>query len=151
MSRLTTVLTWPIISLLITGGLHFTLEAIWPDLKASFVPAVLAPLLLAYGAWVGYRMVNAGGSYLEAVVAGAILGLLPIMLDVVGFGVILGRGTTAGMLAAAFGFSMIVFGALLGAGIRKSQPETGAVRESALDRDPYDRAHGLQEPVGLGR
>ena len=122
MSRLTRVLTWPVISLLITGGLHFTLEAIWPDLKATFIPAVLAPLLLGYGAWVGYRMVSAGGSYVEAVVAGAILGLLPVVLDVVGFGVILGRGTTAGTLAAAFGFSMIVFGALLGGGVRASQP-----------------------------
>ena len=96
-------------------------------------------------------MIAAGGSYLEAIIAGAILGLLPVVLDIVGFGVILGRGTTAGTLAAAFGLSVIVFGTVLGAGIRKSQLETGAVRESALDRDPYDRAHGLQEPVGLGR
>jgi hypothetical protein len=127
MSRLPKVLLWPVISLLITGALHFVLEAIWPDLKATFIPAVLAPLLLAYGAWVGSSDIDAGGSYLEAIVAGAILGILPVVLDVVGFGVILGRGATAGMLAAAFGFSMIVFGALLGTGFREAgRSTTGA-------------------------
>ena len=109
-------LTWPVVSLLITGGLHFTLEAIWPDLRATFVPAVLGPLLLAYGAWVGVRAIDNGGTYLHAIVAGAILGILPVVLDVVGFGLILGRGTQAGALAGAFGFAMILFGSLLGAG-----------------------------------
>jgi hypothetical protein len=61
MSHLAKVLLWPIISLLITGGLHFALEGIWPELKATFIPAVLAPLLLAYGVWVGSRMVELGG------------------------------------------------------------------------------------------
>jgi hypothetical protein len=133
MSRLPKVLLWPVISLLVTGGLHFTLEAIWPDPKATFIPAVLAPLLLAYGAWVGSAMVAAGGSYLEAIVAGAILGLLPVVLDLVGFGIILGRGTTAGTLAAAFGFSTIMFGTLLGAGFMTSR-QAAAARVTDDDR-----------------
>ena len=54
-------LKWPVISLLITGATHFLLEAIWPDLKTTFIPPVLAPILLAYGAWVGYRAIGAGG------------------------------------------------------------------------------------------
>ena len=114
------VLMWPVLSLLLTGGLHFTLEAIWPDLRTTFVPAVLGPILLAYGVWVGWRVIAAGGGYVAAIVAGAILGVLPVMLDLVGFGIILDRGTTAGTLAAAFGWSMIVFGAFLGAGFAKS-------------------------------
>lgn len=118
------VLAFPVLSLLITGALHFTLEALWPDLRTTFVPAVLGPLLLAYGAWVGYRTIGAGGGFVLAVVAGAILGLLPLMLDIVGFGVILDRGTTAGVLAGAFGWSFIVFGALLGAGFAKSGEAT---------------------------
>ena len=126
MSRLTRVLLWPVISLLITGGLHFTLEAVWPDLKATFIPAVLAPLLLAYGAWVGSRMVELDGSYVEAIVAGAILGLLPVVLDIVGFGVILDRGTTVATLSAAFGWSTIVFGSLLGSGYMSSRQATSA-------------------------
>ena len=126
MSRLSRVLLWPVISLLITGGLHFTLEAIWPDLKATFVPAVLAPLLLAYGAWVGFRMVEIGGTYVHAIAAGVILGVLPVALDLIGFGVILDRGATAGTLVAAFGFSMVLFGSLLGAGFVLSRESTPA-------------------------
>ena len=114
--RLPKVLMWPVVSLLITGGLHFSLEAIWPDLKNTFIPAVLAPVLLAYGFWVGYRMIQTGGDYIQAIVAGAILGVLPIVLDVVGFGIILGRGTQAGTLAGIFGFSMVLFGSLIGSG-----------------------------------
>jgi len=114
-------LVWPIVSLLITGMWHFAVEAIWPDLRNVFVPAVLGPILLAYGAWAGYRTANAGGGYVGAIVAGAILGVLPLMLDIVGFGMILGRGTDAGLLAGVFGFSMVLFGALLGGGYRTSR------------------------------
>lgn len=116
-------LKWPVISLLITGATHFLLEAIWPDLKTTFIPPVLAPILLAYGAWVGYRAIGAGGTYLHAIVAAAILGILPIMLDTIGFGQILGRGTEAGVLAGVFGFAVIVFGALIGAGFALSGRE----------------------------
>ena len=116
MELLYKTLKWPVIGLLITGGLHFTAEAIWPDLKTAFIPPVLAPLLLAYGLWVGYRAIQAGGTYLHAILAAAILGILPIMLDIVGFGVILGRGIQAGGLAGIFGFVFIIFGSLIGAG-----------------------------------
>jgi len=109
-------LKWPVASLLVTGGLHFTLEALWPDLKTLFIPAALAPLLLAYGVWVGYRAIGVGGNFGHAILAAAILGLLPLMLDVVGFGLILGRGAHVGLLAGIFGFAFIVFGSLIGSG-----------------------------------
>jgi hypothetical protein len=120
-------LTWPVISLLVTGGLHFTLEAIWPDLKVTFIPAVLAPLLLTYGAWVGYRAIGAGGTFVHAIVAAAILGILPLVLDIFGFGVILGRGVQAGELAGIYGFAFILFGSLIGSGFALSarQPARG--------------------------
>src|SRR5262245_17623332 len=91
------VLMWPVAALLISGGVHFLLEAALPDLHTTYVPAVLGPLLLAYGAWVGFRTISMGGGFAAAVTAGAVLGLLPLMLNIVGFGVILGRGTTAGV------------------------------------------------------
>ena len=119
------ILMWPVISLLITGALHFTAEAIWPDLKATFIPPTLAPLLLAYGLWVGYRAIGWGGTYGHAILAAAILGVLPIVLDVVGFGIILGRGTQAGTLAGVFGFGMILFGALIGSGFVLSEVPRG--------------------------
>lgn len=116
MAMLYSTLKWPVISLLVTGGVHFTIEAIWPDLSTFFIAPVLAPLLLAYGFWVGYRAIGAGGTYLHAILAAAILGILPIALDVVGFGVILGRGVDVGLLAGIYGFSVILFGSLIGAG-----------------------------------
>lgn len=120
-SSLRAGLVWPIVSLLITGMWHMTVEAIWPDLRNFFVPTVLASILLPYGAWAGYRTANAGGGYVGAIVAGAILGLLPFGLQLVGFGVILGRGTDVGLLAGVFGFSMVLFGALIGGGYRMSR------------------------------
>jgi len=118
-------LAWPVLTLLITGGLHFTAEAIWPDLQTIFVPAVLAPLLLVYGLWVGYRAITAGGTFITAVVAGAIVGLLPLTLDVVGFGVILNRGVEAGGLAGIFGFGFVFFGSLVGSGFVLSGEAAG--------------------------
>src|SRR5215831_14552263 len=97
-------LRWPVISLLITGGIHFIAEAAVPDLKTIFIPAVLAPLLLAYGVWVGYRAIGLGGNYGQAILAAALLGLLPVVLDVFGFGLILGRGMDIGLRSGIFGF-----------------------------------------------
>ena len=114
-------LRWPIVSLLITGALHFSAEAIWPDLRTLFVAPSLAPLLLAYGVWTGSSTVGAGGGFTPAIVAGAILGLLPLALDVVGFGMILGHGVSIGTLAGVYGFAMVVFGSLLGAGFEMSR------------------------------
>jgi hypothetical protein len=127
-------LKWPVISLLVTGATHFTLEAIWPDLRNAFIPPVLAPILLSYGAWVGYRAIGAGGTYLHAIAAAAILGILPILLDIVGFGVILGRGTDAGVQAGVFGFAVIVFGSLLGAGFALSGLEASSRVDASLQR-----------------
>lgn len=124
-------LTWPVVSLLITGGLHFTVEAVRPDLRSMFEPAVLALILLAYGAWVGYRAIGAGGTLLHALVAGAVLGLLPLALDVVGFGMILGRSVEAGMTAGMFGSAIVVFGTLLGSGFALSQERAPAGSEAA--------------------
>lgn len=128
MSVLTKALRWPIISLLITGGLHFTAEAIWPDLRTAFVPPTLAPLLLVYGLWVGYRVVGLGGTYGHAILGAAILGALPIALDIVGFGIVLGRGVEAGTLAGVFGFLVIVFGSLIGSGFALSREPQNAGR-----------------------
>lgn len=124
------VLTWPVVSLLVTGATHFTLEAIWPGLRNTFIAPVLAPILLAYGLWVGYRAIGVGGTYLHAIVAAVILGVLPVVLDIVGFGLILGRGTDAGAMAGVFGMAVIVFGSLIGAGFALSG-RTAVAAESA--------------------
>jgi len=80
----------------------------------------------------------------------ALLGRLDVHVPP-GFGIILGRGSTAGTLSAAFGFSVILFGTLLGGGVRASQPEpTVAANDPALGTAPMI-GHGIQQPAGLGR
>ena len=110
------VLRWPVITLVIVGITHFIAEIIWPDLKDIYQPSVLAPFLLAAGFWVGYKTIELGGTYVNTIVAGAILGLLPIVLQLFGFGMLLGRGISHGVLFGEFGFAYVLYGALLGGG-----------------------------------
>lgn len=114
METLLKTLKWPAISLLITGGFHFIIEAIWPDLRNLFIAPVLAPLLLAYGIWVGITAIRFGGSFFTAILAAFILGLLPLLLETFGFGMILHFEGRA--LVGLFALSMIIFGSLIGSG-----------------------------------
>jgi hypothetical protein len=136
MSTIYGTLKWPVISLLITGGLHFTAEAAVPDMKTIFVPAVIAPVLLVYGLWVGYRAIGLGGNYGHAIAAAAILGLLPVVLDVVGFGLILGRGIDVGLRSGIFGFLVIVWGSLAASGFALSGLAAGARARSRSTEQP---------------
>jgi len=117
-------LKWPVISLLITGSFHFVIEAIRPNLKNLFVAPTLAPILLAYGIWVGYRAIKNGGSYVTAIIAAVILGILPLVLETFGFGMILHFEGRA--LVGVFAFSMILFGSLIGSGYALSEKEGAA-------------------------
>ena len=110
------VLRWPVISLVIIGITHFIAEIIWPGLKDIYQPPVLAPFLLAVGAWVGYKTIQFGGTYISVIVAGAILGLLPLILQLFGFGILLGRGVPQAVLASEFGFAYVLYGSLIGGG-----------------------------------
>ena len=79
------------------------------------------PVLLAFGIWAGYRTAQSGGNLGHVILAGVILGILPVILDIGGFGIILGRGVQEGMLAGVFGFAMILFGSLTGGGFALSK------------------------------
>ncbi len=115
-------LKWPVISLLVTGATHFVIEAVWPDLQKLFIAPSLAPLLMAYGLWVGYKAIHNGGNFLNALVAGAILGVLPLVLETFGFGMIL--GFSGRFLVGVYAWAMIVFGALVGGGFALSKSES---------------------------
>ena len=115
-------LKWPVISILVTGATHFILEAIWPDLQQLFVAPSLAPLLLAYGLWVGYKAIHNGGNFLTALLAGVILGVLPLVLETFGFGMIL--GFSGRFFVGVYGLAMITFGALIGGGFALSRNES---------------------------
>ena len=120
--RLFEILRLPVVALVVTGMLHFVAEAALPELKANFGPGSLAPLFLVYGLWTGSTAIRLGASVWQAIAAGVLLGLLPLALDVVGFGIILGRGTASGILNGTFGLLVIVFGTIAGAGWATSQP-----------------------------
>jgi hypothetical protein len=119
--RLVEDLRWPIGALVLTGMTHLAAEALRPDLSSAFTPATIGPLLLLYGLWAGYRLVDRGASFVTAVVAGAVVGVLPLALDVVGFGILLGRGVDAGLTAGLFGFLVVLFGTFAGAGYVSSR------------------------------
>jgi len=114
-------LKWPVIALLIIGATHFAAEAIWSDLQTIFIPSVVAPVLLAVGVWVGVNAVRSGGNFGTVLMAGAVLGLLPLALDVFGFGILLDRGAEAGRLTGTFGFLMVLWGSLIGGGFSLSR------------------------------
>ena len=114
-------LKFPIISAVIVGLLHLISEAIFPDLKGFFQPAVVAPVVAAFGIWVGYRAVQFGGNYGSVIVVGLIWGILPLFLQIVGFSLLLGRGMTAGVLGGTFAFDIALFGTLIGGGFALSK------------------------------
>jgi hypothetical protein len=121
MEKIIKTLKWPMISLIISGSFHFILEAKWPDLQNLFIAPALAPFLLAYGFWVGDRAIHNGGNYLTAIIAAVILGILPLLVQTFGFGMILGFEGRA--LVGVYAFSMILFGSLIGSGYALSRKE----------------------------
>ncbi|MBI2979652.1 MAG: hypothetical protein HYY41_02335 [Chloroflexi bacterium] len=114
-------LKYPLISAIIVGLVHLIAEAIFPGLKDIFQPPVVALVLFAFGIWVGYKTVQFGGKYSTVIVNGLILGILPLILQIVGFGMILGRGVGVGLLAGIFGLLMVFFSSLIGGGFALSK------------------------------
>ena len=119
MEKIIKTLQWPVISLLITGSIHFMVEAMWPDLRNLFTAPSLAPLVLAFGFWTGDRAIHNGGSYFTAIAAGVLLGLLPLLLETFGFGMVLGFEGRA--LVGLYAMCMILFGSLIGSGYALSK------------------------------
>lgn len=117
MNAIVRAITWPIVTLLVIGGSHLVAEAIRPELHEAVTPAVAGPIYLIVGGWGGLMAVRAGGMFIHGLGAGAILGLLPAMLQLVGFGLILGRDSAGVTTSALFGFVAMIWGSSLGAGI----------------------------------
>lgn len=120
MSSMTRAVAWPIVCLLVIGGTHLLAEAIRPELHDVVGPAVAMPIYLVVGGWAAFGVVRAGGTFVHGLLAGAILGLLPAMLQVVGFGVLLGHDAASVTTSALFGFIALVWGGSIGSGIASS-------------------------------
>ena len=119
--NLARTIAWPVAALIATGMIHLGAEAARPDLRNAFTPNTIGPILLTYGLWIGWSLATRGASLGVAAVAGAAVGLLPLTLDVVGFGVLLGRGIDTGMTAGLFGLLVVFFGALAGGAFGESR------------------------------
>jgi hypothetical protein len=117
-------LKWPFLGVLISGGLHFALVAIFPDLNNFYTPPVLGFVQLAIGMWVGYACVHNGGNFLTALIYAAILGLFPLIVYPLSFGVILGENLHTTLLAGLFGCANFVFGSVVGGGFATSMNES---------------------------
>jgi hypothetical protein len=139
MNALVRGLTWPIVSLLAIGATHFLAEAVRPSLQTVFVPPVVMPIYLAVGAWTGVAVVRAGGTFVHGLVGGAVIGALPVCLQLVGFGLILGRATDSVITAAVFGLLGLFWGGSIGSGIAASL-HPRAVAETNLAGEPLTAA-----------
>ena len=117
-------LKWPFIGVFIAGAFHFAVEAIWPDLQSLYTAPVLGLVQFAFGIWLGYVTIHNGGNFLTAILYGALLGLFPLVVNPLSFGMMLGRSLSATALAGVFGFSMMLFGSLVGGGFAVSINET---------------------------
>ncbi len=122
MNILVKCLMWPVIALLFIGGTHLVAEGVRPALQDLIGTAVVMPIHLVAGGWAAYMVLRNGGSFGLGLVAGAILGVLPLVLQVVGFGLILGRDADAVLTTGIFGLFTIFWGGVLGAGIAASTP-----------------------------
>ena len=118
-------------SLLIVGGTHFVAEALRPELQTVIGAAVVMPIYLVAGVWAAIATRRSGGTFVQGLVAGAILGVLPVILQLIGFGAILGRDQAVTLNSASLGFAGIVWGAALGAGLSMT---LGAGTAPAKDR-----------------
>lgn len=110
-------LTWPVAALIGVGATHLAAELLRPELQAAITPPVVMPIYLAFGAWAGAATVREGGSLAHGVAAGLAIGLLPVALQVVGFGIIAGRDGATVATNAMVGFLGLVWGSVLGAGL----------------------------------
>jgi hypothetical protein len=113
-------LMWPVISVLIVGATHLIAEAVRPELQDFIGPAVVMPIHLVAGGWAAFATIRGGGSFVHGLVAGAIIGLLPLILQIVGFGLILGRDADVSLTTGTFGLFTMFWGGALGAGLAMS-------------------------------
>lgn len=117
-------LKWPVIGWVIVDVVFLLASFVSPGVSAMLTPAALAPLLLLFGLWAGYKIVEFGGNFGSVIVAGLVVGLVCAFLIVIGFGAINDvLGGIAGALPfGIFGLGLNVAGAIIGGGFALSKP-----------------------------
>src|SRR5262249_42821656 len=97
-------LMWPVVTLILIGSTHLITEVLRAEMQAVFAPSVVMPIYLAAGGWAAFAAQRAGSGLAGGVAAAAILGLLPVALQLVGFGMLVGRPSDAVATSATLGF-----------------------------------------------
>lgn len=118
-------LKWPILSW-VAVDVVILLSSYAEGITEMLTPAALSPILVAFGIWAGYRIVEFGGNYLSAIVAGLIVGAVCGVLIYVGLGGIRGLGLAEMWPMALFGFTFNIVGALIGGGFVLSRAQTAS-------------------------
>jgi hypothetical protein len=140
-------IAWPILTLLVIGGTHLALEAIRPELHDVIGPAVVMPIYLVIGGWTAFGMARAGGGFVGGLVAAAVIGFMPAALQLIGFGVLLGRDGATVTTAALFGLAGMTWGGALGAGIASATAATLAVPNPARESQSVTTVRATEESV----
>ncbi|HLE95995.1 MAG TPA: hypothetical protein VI997_01385 [Candidatus Thermoplasmatota archaeon] len=114
-------LMWPVITVALVIAVFWLVEKAYAGAEAMIGIAGFAPGLTLIGAWGGWSLVRTGGGYWHGALAGIVLWLTCIVLDVVFFGVLSGAalGDVWGPFLAES--SLLFFGALAGGGWAASE------------------------------
>ncbi len=106
---------WPIIGWVVVDLVFLGITFVGGVME-MLTPGALSPLLLAFGAWAGYKTVEFKGNFVAVIVSGIVVGVVCGVLTIV---LLLAHGMTgSGVLLAEFVFNlgMNLVGAIVGGG-----------------------------------
>ena len=109
---------WPVVAFVIAGVVH--LLSLMSGVPMEMILPTLTPITLALGLWVGYKTVQMGGSFWEALGSGVALGIVGAILALV-LSTILGTGLSAGTPLAIFMLGHVIIGAVIGGGFAQTK------------------------------
>ena len=122
MEPLTQAIQWPVIGWVVVDVIFILMLFVDGVMEIMTMP-VAAPLTIAFGVWVGYKMIELGGNFVGAIVAGVIVGATCAILTIVGIGLIHGTPMDAVLPLAVASLGMNVSGAVVGGGFALTRPK----------------------------
>ncbi|MFQ5967728.1 MAG: hypothetical protein ACE5MI_08970 [Acidimicrobiia bacterium] len=106
---------WPILSWVVADVVVLIVSYV-DGVVDMLTAAALTPVIVAFGVWTGYKVVELGGNYSSAIIGGAVVGVVCGLLIYLGLGGIRGLGLSDMWPMAVFGFAFNIVGALIGGG-----------------------------------
>lgn len=107
-------LKWPIIGWIVVD-IALLVSTYVGGFMEMLTPGSLAPVLLAFGAWAGYKIVEFKGKFVDVIIAGVVIGLVCGGLALVLFAV---RNVPTSVWPASFTFDVLmnIVGAIIAGG-----------------------------------